>query len=49
MLIVSDERAFLVMNIMMSPYRYSTGDQWLNDSLVVYIGKYVLILLIIIL
>ena len=37
----SVERAFSAMNIIKSPLRNRMGDQWLNDSLVVYIEKYV--------
>ncbi|XP_070665674.1 uncharacterized protein [Malus domestica] len=35
----SVERAFSAMNIIKSPLRNRMGDQWLNDSLVVYIEK----------
>ncbi|XP_048422572.1 uncharacterized protein LOC103935958 [Pyrus x bretschneideri] len=37
----SMERAFSAMNIIKSSLRNRMGDQWLNDSLVVYIVKYV--------
>ena len=37
----SVEMTFSVMNIIKSPLRNKIGDQWLNDSLVVYIEKYV--------
>ncbi|XP_068322482.1 uncharacterized protein [Pyrus communis] len=37
----SVERAFSAMNIIKGPLRNKMGDQWLNDSLVVYIEKYV--------
>ncbi|XP_068305055.1 uncharacterized protein [Pyrus communis] len=33
------ERAFSVMKIVKNPHRSRMGDQWLNDSLVVYIEK----------
>ncbi|XP_050111819.1 uncharacterized protein LOC126590398 [Malus sylvestris] len=35
----SVERAFSVMKIVKNPHRNRMGDQWLNDSLVVYIEK----------
>ncbi|KAM1302248.1 hypothetical protein ACFX2H_013196 [Malus domestica] len=35
----SVERTFSAMNIIKSPLRNRMGDQWLNDSLVVYIEK----------
>ena len=37
----SVEREFSAMNIIKSPLRNRMGDQWLNDSLIVYIEKYV--------
>ncbi|XP_070660472.1 uncharacterized protein [Malus domestica] len=36
---VSVERAFSAMNIIKGPLRNKMGDQWLSDSLVVYIEK----------
>ena len=33
----SVERAFSVMNIVKGPLRNKMGDQWLSDSLLVYI------------
>ncbi|RXH73165.1 hypothetical protein DVH24_012849 [Malus domestica] len=35
----SVERVFSVRKIMKIPHRNKMGDQWLNDSLVVYIDK----------
>ncbi|XP_068319650.1 uncharacterized protein [Pyrus communis] len=35
----SVEMTFSIMNIIKSPLRNKIGDQWLNDSLVVYIEK----------
>ena len=37
----SVERAFSAMNIIKNPLRNRMGDQWLNDSLIVYIERYV--------
>ncbi|XP_021830895.1 uncharacterized protein LOC110770982 [Prunus avium] len=37
----SVERAFSAMNIVKGPLRNRMGDQWLSDSLLVYIEKYV--------
>ncbi|XP_068321731.1 uncharacterized protein [Pyrus communis] len=39
--IASLEKAFSAMNIIKGPLRNKMGDQWLSDSLVVYIEKYV--------
>ncbi|KAL6293495.1 hypothetical protein ACE6H2_001637 [Prunus campanulata] len=35
----SVERAFSVMNIIKGPLRNKMGDQWLSDSLLVYVEK----------
>ncbi|XP_020422425.1 uncharacterized protein LOC109949915 [Prunus persica] len=35
----SVERAFSAMNIIKNPLRNRMGDQWLNDSLIVYIER----------
>ncbi|TQE14071.1 hypothetical protein C1H46_000365 [Malus baccata] len=37
--IASVERAFSVMNIVKGPLRNKMGDQWLSDSLLVYIER----------
>ncbi|BBH02873.1 Putative disease resistance TIR-NBS-LRR class protein [Prunus dulcis] len=42
----SVERAFSAMNIIKNPLRNRMGDQWLNDSLIVYIREMFLLVLI---